>query len=195
MNRVALYCRVSTKDMGQDTDNQLFQLRQLAQRRGWQIVHEYIDQASAKSSDREQFQAMFQDASRRQFDILLFWSLDRLSREGVYETLTHLQRLDSYGVAWKSYTEEYLDSTGMFKDAVIAILAAIAKQERIRLSERTKAGIERVRRNGSRWGRRPKQLDYESVAHLTLREAAKVLGCSHQSIKRHRKAIQCETTQ
>ena len=56
------------------------------------------------------------------------------------ETLNHLQRLNAAGVQFKSFTEQYLDSTGVFKDALIAILAAIAKQERVRLSERIKAG-------------------------------------------------------
>ena len=98
----------------------------------WQIVKEYTDKASGKRGDRVQFQAMFEAASRREFDTVLFWSLDRLSREGVYEKLQHLQRLTSYGVNYKSYTEEYLDSCGIFRDAVIGILATVAKQERIR---------------------------------------------------------------
>ena len=72
--------------------------------------------------------------------MVLFWSLDRFSREGVTETLNHLQRLNAAGVQFKSFTEQYLDSTGVFKDAIIALLAAIAKQERVRLSERIKAG-------------------------------------------------------
>src|SRR5215471_3676395 len=101
---------------------------------------------------------MFQDASQRKFDVLLFWSLDRLSREGVLETLQHLQRLTSYGVAWRSFTEQYLDSTGIFREAVIGILAAIAKQERVRLSERTIAGLQRARAQG-RVGGRPKAED------------------------------------
>ena len=89
---------------------------------------------------------MFADALARKFDLLLFWSLDRLSREGVAATLNHLERLTGYGVGWRSHTEEYLDSTGLFKDAVIAILATIAKQERIRRGERAKAAIQRLRR-------------------------------------------------
>jgi DNA invertase Pin-like site-specific DNA recombinase len=56
--------------------------------------------------------------------------------------------LDSHGVAWKSFTESYLDSTGMFKEAVIAILAAVAKQEHARLSERVVAGLRRAKREG-----------------------------------------------
>jgi DNA invertase Pin-like site-specific DNA recombinase len=74
--------------------------------------------------------------------VLLFWSLDRLRREGTVATLSHLQRLHQYGVGYRSYTEQYLDSTGIFKEAVIGILAAVAPQERIRLSERTVAGQE-----------------------------------------------------
>jgi DNA invertase Pin-like site-specific DNA recombinase len=67
-------------------------------------------------------------ASRRQFDAVLFWALDRFSREGVFETLQHLQRLTSYGVGFRSFTEQYFDSCGMFRDAVIGILAAVARR-------------------------------------------------------------------
>ena len=109
---------------------------------------------------------MFLDASQRRFSVLLFWSLDRLSREGVLETLTHLQRLTGYGVAWRSFTEQYLDSTGIFRDAVIGILAAIAKQERVRLAERVRAGLERVRREGKRLGRPIAKVDAETVRSL-----------------------------
>ena len=81
---------------------------------------------------------MFSDASKRKFSVLLFWSLDRFSREGVLETLQHLNRLTSYGVNYRSFTEQYFDSCGVFRDAVISILATIAKQERIRISARAK---------------------------------------------------------
>ena len=153
--RVALYSRVSTKDKGQDVRNQTDQLREFCSKQGWQITQEYTDKASGKRGDRVQFKAMFEAASRREFDTVLFWSLDRLSREGVYETLQHLKRLTAYGVGYKSYTEEYLDSCGIFRDAVIGILATVAKQERIRLSERVTAGLARAKREG-RTGGRPK---------------------------------------
>jgi DNA invertase Pin-like site-specific DNA recombinase len=156
--RTAIYARVSTRDGRQDTENQLRQLRQFASTQEWTIVHEYVDRASGKRGDREQFQRMFEAASRREFDILLFWSLDRLSREGTVETLNHLQRLTSYGLNYRSFSEQYLDSTGVFKEAVIGILAAVAKQERVRLSERTIAGLQRARAQG-RIGGRPKVAD------------------------------------
>jgi DNA invertase Pin-like site-specific DNA recombinase len=151
--QVAIYARVSMKDKGQDTQNQLRQLREYCRKQEWTIVHEYIDNASGKRGDREQFQAMFDAASRREFDCVLFWALDRFSREGTLETLTHLQRLTASGVAFKSFTEQYLDGTGIFRDAIIGILAALAKMERVRLSERVQAGLQRARAEGRVGGR------------------------------------------
>lgn len=152
--RCGIYSRVSTSK--QEAENQLAQLRDFSRVMGWDVIAEavYVDQVTGKHSDRTEFQRMFADASMRRFDILLFWSLDRLSREGALETLQHLNRLTGYGVQWRSLTEQYLDSTGMFRDAVISILAVVAKQERVRLSERTIAGLERARAKGKQLGRR-----------------------------------------
>ena len=142
--RVSIYARTST-DKGQDNENQLVQLRQFAELQGWVLVQEYVDEMSGKSADRPAFRRLFEAASRWEFDLVLFWSLDRFSREGVLQTLQHLQRLTDFGVGFRSYTESYPDSCGLFKDAVISILAVIAKQERIRTRERVLAGIERYR--------------------------------------------------
>jgi DNA invertase Pin-like site-specific DNA recombinase len=162
--RCAIYSRVSTNR--QEVENQLVQLREFARVMGWQVVVEYVDQVSGKHSDRPEFQRMFQDASQRKFDILLFWSLDRLSREGALETLQHLNRLTGYGIQWRSLTEQYLDSTGIFREAVISILAVIAKQERIRLSERTRAGLEQARRKGKILGRPRANVSADQVRQL-----------------------------
>jgi DNA invertase Pin-like site-specific DNA recombinase len=145
-----------------------------------------VDKASGKRSDRDQFLRMFAAASKREFDILLFWSLDRLSREGTVATLNHLERLAGYGVNYRSFTEQYLDSTGIFKEAVIGILAAVARQERIRLSERTIAGLERARAQG-RVGGRPKTEDNVTLVKalnklrrqgLSIRQIASELNLS-----------------
>jgi len=174
-SRIAVYSRVSTKDKGQDAENQLRQLRDFCSKQeGWTIVREYVDRLSGKHGDREAFRDMLAAASRREFDVVLFWALDRFSREGVYATLQYLQRLTSYGVGYRSFTEQYLDSCGMFKDAVISILATIAKQERIRLSERTVAGLERARAQGRMAGRPRVICDRKRV--LALRESGQSLG-------------------
>ena len=164
---VAIYARISTDR--QDNQNQLTQLRAFAKTQGWRIVAEHVDTASGKNGDRDQFKELFAGASRRNFDLVLFWSLDRFSREGVLETLQYLQRLTAYGVAYRSLTEQYLDSLGMFRDAVVSILAVIAKQERVRLSERTLAGLARAREQGRVGGRPRLQCNSAEVIRLHAR--------------------------
>jgi DNA invertase Pin-like site-specific DNA recombinase len=189
MQRVSLYARVSTRDKGQDTANQLSQLRDFCRSQEWTVTHEYCDTVSGKTSNRPEFQRMMADASQREFDLVLFWSLDRFSREGVLATLQHLQRLTSYGVGWRGFTEAYLDSCGVFKDAVLSILATIAKQERIRLSERTVAGLERARKQGRKGGRPRVVVDRVKVAELraggmSLAEIGAAMGLSKTTVAR-----------
>ena len=191
--RAAIYLRVSTDDKGQDTRNQRIQLLEYAKLMQHEIVAEYEDKVSGGKEDRASLKQMLQDASKRRFDLLLFWSLDRLSREGVLKTLNYLQQLTDWGVGYKSFTEQYLDSCGIFKDAVISILATVAKQERIRMGERVKAGMARAKAGGLKLGRKPiavkKGIDAVQIAvlqaqGLSLRAIAQRLGASPASILR-----------
>ena len=155
MKRAIIYARVSTRD--QETENQVSQLRDYASAQEWRVVEVVIDVASGgkDKKDRSGLSEVFSRGHRKRFDILLFWSLDRLSREGSRQTIGYLTQLESYGIDWHSYTEPYISSLGIFSDAIISLLAALARQERVRISERTKAGLERTRRvNGTRLGRR-----------------------------------------
>ena len=163
--RIGIYARVSTDDKGQDPLNQLLQLREFCLRQGWIIVHEYTDEVSAKNGDRKGFQQMWKDAAGHRFDCLVFWSLDRLTREGTLVTLQYLRRLKDHGIAFKSYTEQYIDSLGVFSDAIIGIIAAMAQQERIRLSDRTKAGLARVRAQGKKLGGRKPEHAIRGQSH------------------------------
>ena len=186
---IALYARVSTRDKGQDNEVQLAQLREFCQRHNWNIVHEYLDRASGKHGDRKEFRAMFAAASRREFDAVVTWALDRLSREGVAQTFEHIKTLLAYGVQYISYTEAHFRTTGPAGELMIAIAAWIAQQERIRLSERTKAGLERARRAGRIGGRPSLVVDRKRIAQLdeeglTMREIAEEMGISAASVCR-----------
>ena len=184
--KVAVYTRVSTGD--QTSENQRHELRSYCRRMKYKVI-EYSDVASGSKSDRKQFTHMFSDARLRKFDMVLFWSLDRFSREGILPTLQYLQKLDSYGVQWRSLQEQYLDSTGPFRDAVIGIMASLAKQERIRISERTKAGLDRARREGKTLGRprvvvhkmKVQRLHEQGLSH---RDIASKLGYSKGTVQR-----------
>jgi DNA invertase Pin-like site-specific DNA recombinase len=164
--RVALYARVSKDDGKMEVENQLHELREFCARSGWTVSNEYIDKMSGGKSDRPQFVKLFEDASKRKFDLVLFWALDRFSREGTLATLQHLQNLSASGVNWRSYQEAYLDSCGPFKDVVVSLMATLAKQERLRISERTKAGLRRARRAGKVLGRPRVDVDRVKLRQL-----------------------------
>jgi len=188
---VAIYTRCSTKGKGQDTANQADQLRSYCQRMGYSIFREYTDYESGGTSNRTEFMQMFADARKRQFDLVLFWSLDRFSREGTRTTINLLQQLEDCGVQFRSYTEQYLDSSGVFKDVIVSLLATLARQEKIRCSERVKAGLAKSRRCG-RIGGRPRipQEKITSIAEMrtqgmSLRQIAKEIGVHHGTVAQY----------
>ena len=166
--KVCIYARVSTQD--QETDNQVVQLKDYASKQGWDVVYTLIDVGSGAKgrAERQGLDKVFTLAHQRKFDVLLIWSLDRFSREGSRETIGYLTLLESSGVGFHSFTEPYLSSLGIFGDSIISLLAALARQERIRIGERTKAGLERAVANGKRLGR-PVTADIRSVEALKLK--------------------------
>jgi hypothetical protein len=127
--------------------------RTFSQNQHGPIFLEYEDHESVDKAERTEFRVMLQDAAARKFDALLFWSLDRLTREGTLATLTYLELIESYGVHWRSLTEPWIDSAGPFRDVIISLLASLAKQERVRISERVRAGLTRAKQYGTRSGR------------------------------------------
>jgi len=191
--KVALYSRVSTLDKGQDTENQLIQLRAYCQRQGWEIVKEYTDKVSGGKGreKRPQFSMMLHEARLKHFDAVLVWALDRFSREGVAKTFEYIRELDSYGVKFISHQERYFDTMGVWKEAVMAIMATLAELERSRMSERVKAGLERTKSKGTKLGR-PKvaKRKKEDKIHtlrdtgMSIRKIAKELNVGKATVER-----------
>ncbi len=186
--RTVLYCRVSTVDR-QDNQNQLRALRQYAKEQGWQIVGEYLDERSGRRADRPQFLKMM-DAAKRvgSFDVLLFWSLDRLSREGSLKTLQTLHQLSQYGVKFRSLQEPYLDSLGAFGDAIVALISQIAMMESDRIGARIRAGIARSKAEGIQFGRPRLEIDRDAIIAMrqtaSLRQIAKAHNISVPTVVR-----------
>jgi DNA invertase Pin-like site-specific DNA recombinase len=174
---------------GQDPENQLVELRRYAMAQAWEVV-EYIDRASGKSAERDAFKELFAAASRREFGVVLVWALDRFTREGVLETFLHVRRLLDYGVQFESYTEAHFRTTGPAGELMLAIAAWIAKQERLRISERTKAGLARARAKGRIGGRPAVIFDrYKALSMraqkppVSWRAIARKLGVAQSSIR------------
>jgi len=165
--RAALYLRVSTRD--QSVENQERELRQWADRLGFEVAAVYADTASGSRSDREALAAVLAGAHRREFGVLLIWSLDRLSREGIGATARYLEQLRAAGVRVMSHQEPWLDTGGPMGDLLVAIFAWVAQQERQRISERVRAGLARARAQGVRLGRRPRVVDLEEVRRRRAR--------------------------
>lgn len=149
--KAGIYARVSTDK--QELDNQVHELKRFCKEKGYTVYWVYSDITSGKHGSRPQFNRLFEDAHKRLFHIVIFWDLSRFSRGGVAFTLKKLQELQLYGVNWISYQEPYLNSIGEFRDVIISLLSTIAKVEREKISERTKAGLERLKRKGKKLGR------------------------------------------
>jgi DNA invertase Pin-like site-specific DNA recombinase len=148
-----------------------------------------VDRATGKNAARERFQAMFTAASRREFDLVVTWALDRLSREGVAKTFDHIKVLRGYGIEYISYTEPHFRTTGPAGELMIAVAAWIAEQEHQRIRERVVAGLEKARRAGRVGGRPRLVLDRDHVfrldeSGLTQEEIALELNCSQMSVSR-----------
>jgi DNA invertase Pin-like site-specific DNA recombinase len=167
--KAAIYARVSTTDKGQDPENQLQELRAWCKAQGYVIAGEYVDKESGRkgAADRAQFQQMFTDAAKNQFDLLVVWALDRLTREGLAHTVHYLRKLDTFGVGFHSYTEPMLSTRDeMVRDILIGVFSALAKVEAVKLSDRTKAGLARAKKEGRVGGRPPVPVSKSDIAKI-----------------------------
>ena len=189
MTRVSLYCRISTSDGRQDCQNQLMALRTYAKEQGWEIVGEYLDERSGRRADRPQFLKAMEDAKRGRYDVLLFWSLDRLSREGSLKTLQTLHQLSEYGVKFRSMQESYIDTLGEFGAPIVALISQVAMMESQRIAARVRCGIAYAKSRGQRLGRPPLQIDRDGICSMrqsgaSLRQIAKAHSISVPTVVR-----------
>jgi DNA invertase Pin-like site-specific DNA recombinase len=186
-------CKLEFQGKGQDTENQLVQLREYATKQGWEISAEFVDRKSGKSGERDQFKLIFEAAERKEFGIVLVWALDRFTREGIESTFAYISKLVATGCQFYSLTEEHFRTTGAAGSLMIAIAAWIAQQERVRISERTKAGLAIARAKGRVGGRKPMEKDVERIRELrasgkSLVVVAQLTGVSRATVDRVCKA-------
>ena len=150
--RAAIYARVSTDN--QVTENQLRDLRAVAERHGWQVVAEYIDNgvSGAKGRDaRPAFNRLLKAAMRRDFDMIMSWSVDRLGRS-LQHLVEFLNEIHSKGVHLYLH-QQALDTTTPSGKALFQMCGMFTEFERAMIQERVKAGLQRAKASGKCLGR------------------------------------------
>ena len=153
-SRAAIYVRVSTED--QDAEAQLAQLEALCKARGWAVGRVYRDVESGADPNRVALNELMHDTRVGRFGIVVFWAWDRVTRSGIEAAMSIMRSWQAWGVAWESLREPFLSSAADPSTAklLLAIMAWVAEQERLRISDRTKAGLARRRALGIHVGRR-----------------------------------------
>lgn len=156
--KVAIYARVSTQE--QEEKNQLPAIQALIERRGFEPVRIYQEQASAWSAGHQkEFSRLEKDATAKEFSGLVVWSLDRITREGPGRILQIVEKLEKAGVMVISVQEPWTEAPSEVRPLLLAFYGWAAQMESKRRSERTKAGMLRKKLNGGKIGRRPGSKD------------------------------------
>ena len=188
--RAAIYARVSTAN-GQTPENQIRQLRRVAKKAGWQIVEEFIDHgiSGAKSRDkRPAFDQLCKVAARREIDVVMAWSVDRLGRS-LQNLVAFLGELQASGVDLYLH-QQGVDTTTPAGKALFQMMGVFAEFERAMIRERVMAGLERAKAKGKKLGRRPispkveKAIKRKRAQGLGMDRIARELGVGKGTVQR-----------
>lgn len=185
-NRAALYCRVSTQD--QSPQMQLDALREFTQRRGLEIIEEFVDHGvSGTKESRPALNRLMDAARKRKLDCVLVYRFDRFARS-VRHLVNALHEFDELGVEFVSYSENVDTSTALGR-ALFAIASALSALERDLILERSAEGQRRARARGKHVGRPKTEVDVDLVRRLraramSIREISRLVGVGKNVILR-----------
>ncbi len=183
--RAAVYLRVSSDR--QTIENQRAEVEQLARARGYEVV--LYEETESAMKRRPVFDGMLADARAGKVQAVVIWAIDRLHRS-MQGAINDVLELDRLGIRVLSVRESWLDTSGPVRPLLVAIFGWVAEQERSRLIERTKAGLERARRSGKRLGRPPCSVVLLNAAAdvvrsgRSIRRAAAMKGIPESSLRR-----------
>jgi DNA invertase Pin-like site-specific DNA recombinase len=174
VKQAAIYVRVSTD--GQTVENQTRELCQIAERRGWQVVETYSDVGISGGKGRDKrpgLDRMLNDASRRKFDVVMAWSIDRLGRS-LIDLLATVQNLEACGVDLY-LDQQSIDTTTPTGKLMFQVTGAFAEFERSMIRQRVKLGLKRAVAQGKHLGRPPITVELERKAQRALRKGTGIL--------------------
>src|SRR4029450_12569124 len=172
--RAAIYVRVSTDK--QTVENQIRELRQIAERRGWEVVEGYHDAGISGAKGRDQrpgLDRMLKDASKRRFDVVMAWAIDRLGRS-LIDLLGTIQHLEACGVD-VYLDQQSIDTTTPAGKLMFQMTGAFAEFERSMIRQRVKAGLKRAVEQGTKLGRPRVSPSIEKRIQSHLRQGKGIL--------------------
>ena len=193
--RAAIYVRVSTDK--QTVENQVAALRQIAERRGWEVVEKYSDAgiSGAKGRDgRPGLDQMLKDAQRRKFDVIMAWAIDRVGRS-LIDLLGTIQTLEASGVDLY-LDQQSIDTTTPAGKLMFQVCGAFAEFERSMIRQRIHAGLKRAVAQGAQLGRPRIDAAMEKRIQAQLRlgkgilKVARELGVGSGTVQRVRQEMQ-----
>jgi DNA invertase Pin-like site-specific DNA recombinase len=186
MKNAAIYVRVSTPD--QHVESQLYDLRELAAQRGFEVVHEYEDRGvCGKKARRPGLDALMADARKKKFSVVLVAAFDRIARS-TRNFLQAIDELDRMGIEFISRREN-VDTSGPMGRLFVTIISAIAELERSLVVDRVKSGMRRAKLEGRQIGRSRLDVNREQVVidrrtGMSLTQVAKRHNISRASVCR-----------
>ena len=160
--------------------------------RGLDVEAVYEEHASA-AKVRPEFNRLMADAHAGKFDVVIVWALDRLGRS-MTGNLNTILKLDAMGVQVISAREPWLDMGGPVRSLLIAVFGWVAEQERLRIVERTRAGLDHAKAKGIKLGRPPARIDLDAAVRLrssgmSLRDVARKLHVGSSTLHRALQAV------
>ena len=189
--KVAVYCRISKDNLGQDIDRQIHEVREYCKRMDYEVVEEYLDEGFARTTrNRPSLDKLIKDARQKKFKLVVSDELSRFA--GTPKLLLDLlEELKVWNVNICS-VKEGIDTSSVMGELVATMLSAISKMELFNLSHRVKSGIANAKRkNGDVWGRRTNLTDEISKQILEnrklgwgIKKLAKEFSISHQTIRK-----------
>jgi DNA invertase Pin-like site-specific DNA recombinase len=195
MKRAAIYVRVSTDK--QTIENQVAALRQIAERRGWEIVEQYHDAGTSGAKGRDKrpgLDQMLKDASKRRFDVIMAWAIDRLGRS-LIDLLGTVQQLEACGVDLY-LDQQSIDTTTPAGKLMFQVCGAFAEFERNMIQQRIHAGLKRAVAQGKQLGRPridaalEKRIQAQLHGGKGMRKIARELGVGTGTVQRINEAMQ-----
>ncbi len=176
----AIYARVSTTN-GQTPENQLRELREVATRAGWTVVEEFVDHGISGAKERAKrpaFDRMTRGAARREFDIVMAWSVDRLGRS-LQDLVSFLADLQACGVDLYLHRQG-VDTTTPGGKALFQMMGVFAEFEREMIRERVNSGLARAKAQGKRLGRPPISSKIEGEIRTARKEGKGILRIARE---------------